>query len=123
MVASVDRTLLLRALGNLVSNALAHSSKGGAIVLSAQRRDGHVRIEVRDTGSGISAEALPRVFDRLYRADPARSRNSGGAGLGLAIVRQIVHLHGGEVQIASSPGVGTTVTVTLPESPARQSGG
>lgn len=123
LVASVDRTLLLRALGNLVSNALAHSSKGGAIVLSAQRRDGQVRIEVRDTGSGISAEALPRVFDRLYRADPARSRNSGGAGLGLAIVRQIVHLHGGEVQIASSPGVGTTVTVTLPESPARQSGG
>ena len=59
-------------------------------------------------------EALPRVFDRFYRADPARSRNSGGAGLGLAIVRQIVFLHGGDVQIASDPARGTTVLVVLP---------
>jgi two-component system heavy metal sensor histidine kinase CusS len=114
ILANVDRMLVLRALGNLVSNALAHCSKGDSITLIAQRQNGQIRIEVRDTGSGISADALPRVFDRLYRADPARSRNSGGAGLGLAIVRQIVFLHGGNVQIASTPGVGTTVSVILP---------
>jgi two-component system heavy metal sensor histidine kinase CusS len=115
IVANIDRMLLLRALGNLVSNALAHCSVGDSIQLSAERRNGQIRIEVRDTGSGIPADALPRVFDRLYRADPARSRNSGGAGLGLAIVRQILFLHGGDVQIASEPGRGTEATVILPE--------
>ncbi len=116
IVANVDRALLQRALGNLVSNALAHCSAGNDIRLSAQRLDGMIRLEIRDTGSGIASDALPRVFDRFYRADPARSRNSGGAGLGLAIVKQIVVLHGGEVQIASDPGHGTTVSVVLPQS-------
>jgi signal transduction histidine kinase len=106
--------LLLRALGNLVSNALAHCSHGDRITLTAERQKGDIRIEVRDTGSGIPADALPRVFDRLYRADPARSRNSGGTGLGLAIVRQIVFLHGGDVRISSVLGQGTTVFVILP---------
>ncbi len=77
IVANVDRALLQRALGNLVSNALAHCSAGDGIWLSAQLQDGMIRLEIRDTGSGISADALPRVFDRFYRADPARSRNSG----------------------------------------------
>lgn len=112
----VDRALLQRALGNLVSNALANTPAGGSIRLSAGKQAGRIRIEIKDTGAGISAEDLPSVFDRFYRADPARSRNSGGAGLGLAIVRQIVSLHGGEVQIASQVGLGTTVLVTLPES-------
>jgi len=115
IIANVDRLLLLRALGNLVSNALAHCSAGDEIRLTAHRENGKIRIDVRDTGSGIPAEALPRVFDRLYRADPARSRNSGGAGLGLAIVRQIVFLHGGDVQISSDPGRETRVTVVLPQ--------
>jgi two-component system heavy metal sensor histidine kinase CusS len=114
MVAVVDRALLQRALGNLVSNALAHCSAGNGIWLSAQRQDGKIRLDIRDTGAGISADALPHVFDRFYRADPARSRNSGGTGLGLAIVKQIVVLHGGDVQIASAPGRGTTVSVVLP---------
>ncbi|MGA2197629.1 MAG: heavy metal sensor histidine kinase [Bryobacteraceae bacterium] len=112
----VDRALLQRALGNLVSNALAHCSAGDGIRLNARRQGGQICMEVRDTGSGISVEALPRVFDRFYRADPARSRNSGGAGLGLAIVRQIVYLHGGDVQISSERGSGTTVSVVLPQS-------
>jgi two-component system heavy metal sensor histidine kinase CusS len=114
IVANVDRVLLQRALGNLVSNALAHCSEGDCIWLSAEPRDAQIRVEIRDTGSGISADALPRVFDRFYRADPARSRNSGGAGLGLAIVQQIVFLHGGDVRIVSEPGKGTTVSVVLP---------
>jgi two-component system heavy metal sensor histidine kinase CusS len=115
IVADVDRALLQQALGNLVLNALAHCSPGDQIWLGAQSLDGQIRLEIRDSGSGISAEALPHVFDRFYRADPARSRNSGGAGLGLAIVKQIVLLHGGDVQIASEPGRGTTVTVVLPQ--------
>ena len=76
---------------------------------------GPIRIEVRDTGSGVSADALPRVFDRFYRADPARSRNSGSAGLGLAIVQQIASLHGGNVEIASDAETGTTVLAVLPQ--------
>ncbi len=119
VVGDIDRALLQRALGNLVSNALAHCSAGDAVSLSARQRDGQIRIEIRDTGSGIAAEVLPRVFDRFYRADPARSRNSGGTGLGLAIVQQIVFLHGGDVQIASEPGRGTTVSVVLPQSAPR----
>jgi two-component system heavy metal sensor histidine kinase CusS len=114
IVANVDRVLLQRALGNLISNALAHCSAGDGIKLSARPQEGQIRIDVCDTGSGIPADALPRVFDRFYRADPARSRNSGGAGLGLAIVRQIALLHGGEVRIATDPGKGTTVSLFLP---------
>ena len=79
-----------------------------------------VRIEVSDTGIGIPAEALPRVFDRFFRVDPSRSQASGGTGLGLAIVQGIVLLHGGEVDIVSHPGKGTQVTVTLPISPSRE---
>jgi len=116
ILADVDRALLQRALGNLVSNALAHCSSGDTIFLSVRRQPRQILLEVRDTGAGISSEALPRVFDRFYRADPARSRNSGGAGLGLAIVRQIVFLHGGDVRISSEPGAGTTVSVVLPQS-------
>lgn len=116
LMASVDRVLLLRAVGNLTSNALAHSSAGGSVRLSAKRQGGQIYIEVRDTGSGISAEALPHVFDRFYRADSARSRNSGGVGLGLAIVQQIAVMHGGQVKIESDPGRGTTVTIVLPRS-------
>ena len=111
---NVDRVLLQRALGNLVANSQAHCSAGGNIWLSAKRQGGYVCIEVQDNGSGIAPSALPRVFDRLYRADPARSRDLGGTGLGLAIVRQIVELHGGDVHISSEVGKGTTVSVRLP---------
>jgi two-component system heavy metal sensor histidine kinase CusS len=114
--ANVDRTLLLRAIGNLISNALAHSSAGGTVSLSAQRQGKQICIEVRDTGSGISASALPHVFDRFFRADPARSRNSGGVGLGLAIVQQIALMHKGQVKIDSNPGAGTRVSILLPAS-------
>jgi two-component system heavy metal sensor histidine kinase CusS len=114
LVGDVDGSLLQRALGNLVSNALAHTGAGGTVSLSASQQSRQLRIEVRDTGSGIPADALPKVFDRFYRADPARARRSGGSGLGLSIMRQIVFLHGGDVQIESEAGAGTTVSVTLP---------
>ena len=114
VVGEVDRGLLHRALGNLISNALEHVSAGGAVRMEARRDENRIVIEIGDSGTGIEAGALPRVFDRFYRADPARARNSGGRGLGLAIVQQIVLLHGGEIKIASEVGRGTTVFVSLP---------
>jgi two-component system heavy metal sensor histidine kinase CusS len=112
--AELDRTLLQRAVGNLVSNALAHTPPGGAVVLGTSDDLSTVRIEVSDTGVGIPAEALPRVFDRFFRVDSSRSQASGGTGLGLAIVKSIALLHGGNVEISSQPGEGTRVTLHIP---------
>lgn len=113
VVAELDRTLLQRALGNLVSNALAHTPPGGAIVLETSADPSTIRITVSDTGVGIPAEALPRVFDRFFRVDSARSHGSGGTGLGLAIVKSIAQLHGGNVEIASQTGQGARVTLHM----------
>jgi two-component system heavy metal sensor histidine kinase CusS len=110
----VDRSLFQRAVGNLVANALAHTPAGGSVTLSATDHNGSTRVEVVDTGCGISAEHLPHVFDRFYRADPTRSSKNGSVGLGLAIVRSIMDLHGGAVEITSEVGRGTRVTLTFP---------
>ncbi len=114
VIAELDRTLLQRAVGNLVSNALAHTPPGGAIVLQTMADPSAIRIEVCDTGAGIPVEALPRVFDRFFRVDSSRSQNSGGTGLGLAIVKSIALLHGGSVEIQSKLGQGTRVTLSIP---------
>jgi len=118
VIAELDRTLLQRAVGNLVSNALAHTPAGGAVVLRSNTDSSTIRIAVSDTGVGIPAEALPRVFDRFFRVDSSRSQASGGTGLGLAIVQSIALLHGGNVKISSQPGRGTTVTLHMPVSRA-----
>jgi two-component system heavy metal sensor histidine kinase CusS len=110
----LDRTLFRRALGNLVENALAHTPRGGSVTLSAAPENGYLRVDVRDMGSGISAEHLPRVFDRFYRADPSRTAVTGGMGLGLAIVKSIAELHGGSATIESEAGRGTLVSLRLP---------
>ena len=119
VIAELDRTLLQRAVGNLVSNALAHTPPGGAVVLETSADSSTIRIEVSDTGVGIPAEALPRVFDRFFRVDSSRSQGSGGTGLGLAIVKSIALLHGGNVEISSQPGRGTQVTLHMPISCAK----
>jgi two-component system, OmpR family, heavy metal sensor histidine kinase CusS len=116
VIAELDRTLLQRAVGNLVSNALAHTPRGGAVVLGTNADFSTIHIEVSDTGVGIPPEALPRVFDRFFRVDSSRSQNSGGTGLGLAIVKSIALLHGGNVEISSQPGQGTRVIFHLPVS-------
>jgi two-component system, OmpR family, heavy metal sensor histidine kinase CusS len=118
VIAQLDRTLLQRAVGNLVSNALAHTPPGKSVVLGASVEPAAVRIDVSDAGVGIPPGALPRVFDRFFRVDESRSQASGGTGLGLAIVQSIMLLHGGNVEIASKVGQGTQVTLRLPVSPA-----
>lgn len=118
VIAKLDRTLLQRAVGNLVSNALAHTPPGKSVVLGASTEPAAIRIEVTDAGVGIPPEALPRVFDRFFRVDESRSQASGGTGLGLAIVQSIMQLHGGNVEIASTVGQGTQVTLRVPVSPA-----
>jgi two-component system, OmpR family, heavy metal sensor histidine kinase CusS len=110
----LDRSLILRAVSNLVSNAITHTLPGGTVTLAASIDEASIRIEVADTGSGIPVEALPRVFDRFFRVDPSRSKNSGGTGLGLAIVQSIIALHGGNVEISSQLGRGTCVTLRIP---------
>jgi two-component system, OmpR family, heavy metal sensor histidine kinase CusS len=114
VIGELDRALVQRALSNLISNAVAHTPPGGAVVLATNMEGASIRIDVTDTGVGIPPEALPKVFDRFFRVDPSRSRASGGTGLGLAIVRGIMLLHGGNVEIASQPGQGTRVTLRVP---------
>jgi signal transduction histidine kinase len=112
--ALADPDRLRQILSNLVRNAVRHTPEGGIIVLSAARERAWVVISVADTGEGIAPEHLPHVFDRFYRADQARSRSSGGAGLGLAIVRELVELMGGQVSVRSAPGEGSCFRVALP---------
>jgi signal transduction histidine kinase len=109
-----DAQRLAQVLLNLLSNALEHTPPGGQITVGAQRLERELRVTVRDTGEGISAEDLPRVFERLYRADRARSRDTGGSGLGLSIARSLVEAHGGRMWAESELGKGSTFTFTLP---------
>jgi signal transduction histidine kinase len=113
-VAYADPTAVRQVLGNLVDNAVRHTAAGRVVLFSRPCTDGGVELGVRDTGTGIPPEHLPRVFERFYRVDPARSRDEGGTGLGLAIVRHLVRAHGGDVRAESAPGAGTTVTATFP---------
>jgi two-component system heavy metal sensor histidine kinase CusS len=107
MWANLDRVLARRAAANLVSNALAATPPGGGVVVCAVRHESEVWVEVRDTGAGIAPEHIPHLFDRFYRADPSRSSKLGGVGLGLSIVKTIMDLHGGSVNIESELGHGT----------------
>ncbi len=104
---------LEQVLGNLVDNAIKYTPEGGTITLSLFRDGDWARLEVTDTGIGVSAEDLPHIFDRFYRTDKARSRASGGTGLGLAIVKGIAEHHGGRVTVVSEPGKGSTFTIWL----------
>ncbi len=116
----VDGPRVTRVLLNLVQNAIRHTPADGSVTVRAVLQGAVVRLEVRDTGEGIPAEELPRVFERFYRGDPARSREAGG-GLGLAIARGIVEAHGGRIWAESAPGRGSCFAFTLPAAPPRPS--
>ena len=101
----------------LVDNALRYTREGGRVRVDAQRVDGAAVVAVSDTGIGIDPDALEHVFQRFYRADDARTRAFGGAGLGLSIAEQLVTGHGGRISAESTPGRGSTFTVSLPLGP------
>jgi signal transduction histidine kinase len=111
-----DGQRLGQAMRNLITNSIAHTPEGGTILVKADTTSEGVILSVRDTGEGIAAEHLPFIFERFYRADPARQRSKGGSGLGLAIVKQWVTAHGGTVRAESTgvAGEGSTVTMWLP---------
>jgi len=109
-----DRRQLVSALHNLLDNAIKYSERGSAVQVRATGADGWVEIVVADHGIGIPSRDLERIFERFYRVDQARSRETGGTGLGLAIVRHVAGNHGGEVQVASREGDGSTFTLRLP---------
>jgi two-component system phosphate regulon sensor histidine kinase PhoR len=116
-----SETELASAVGNLMSNAVRYTPAGGDIALAWRRRaDGSGEIEVRDTGIGIAREHLPRVTERFYRVDASRARDTGGTGLGLAIVKHVVQRHGGELEIRSEPGKGSSFRILLPAARLRE---
>jgi len=114
LLVDVDPQRIGQVLRNLLDNALTHMPPGGEIAVAAHTEGQWVEVSVRDTGSGIAAEDLPYVFERFYRADKSRSRATGGAGLGLAIARQLVEAHGGRIWVESTEGEGSTFTFALP---------
>ncbi len=121
--ARADRRALEQVLANLVDNAIKYCNSGSTVVVRATARPEDIEIAVVDDGPGIDARHLPRIFERFYRVDPGRGRDSGGTGLGLSIVKHLVEAMGGRVNVASTPGQGSTFAFTLPrtasDSPAR----
>ncbi|MBU4603767.1 MAG: PAS domain S-box protein, partial [Proteobacteria bacterium] len=114
LVFAADARQVEQAVLNLLDNAIKYSGQGGRVTLAMEEKNGEVVISVSDTGPGIAAEFLPRLFERFYRVDTNRSREMGGTGLGLAIVKHIAQVHHGRVEVASAPGQGSTFRLILP---------
>ena len=114
VLVRADARRLEQMLTNLVDNAVKFNREGGEVVVAYERGGGRDRVTVHDTGEGIAPEHLPRIFERFYRVDRARSRALGGTGLGLAIVKHLARAHGGEAAVRSTPGEGSTFTIELP---------
>jgi Signal transduction histidine kinase len=113
-IVHADARRLEQMLSNLVHNAIKYSAEGGRVGVAHEHAEGRDRVHVQDFGEGIAPEHLPRIFERFYRVDGARSRALGGTGLGLAIVKHLARAHGGEATVRSSPGEGSTFTIELP---------
>ena len=113
-VVAGDADGLLRLAANLIDNAVKYNHPGGRVTVRLTAAAGQVQLEVADTGIGIPAAALPRLFERFYRVDKGRAREEGGTGLGLAIVKHVAQAHGGRVEVESEPGRGSRFRVLLP---------
>ncbi|MBI4669305.1 MAG: HAMP domain-containing protein [Elusimicrobia bacterium] len=111
---SADRNQIKQVFANILDNAIKYTGGNGTIYIGAAAKDGRLTVSIGDTGEGIAPEHLPRIFERFYRADKARSREIGGTGLGLAIVKHIVEAHGGAVGVESKPGQGSRFFFSLP---------
>ncbi|KUI07691.1 histidine kinase [Mycobacterium lehmannii] len=116
-----DQALLVTAIANLVSNAIAYSPHGSSVSISRRRRGDNIEIAVTDRGIGIAREDQERVFERFFRVDKARSRATGGTGLGLAIVKHVAANHNGSIRLWSQPGTGSTFTLSIPAYPDNES--
>lgn len=116
-VVQGDRAQLVSVVRNLLENAIKYSEIGSSVAVSVHGHDGKILVDVTDTGVGIPSKEIDRIFERFYRVDRGRSRETGGTGLGLSIARHIVTNHGGEILVRSVEGVGSTFTLSLPESP------
>ena len=114
LLARVSPPLLEQAVVNLIDNAVKYSTEGSTVVVTLEERGDEVVVSVIDEGQGIAREHLPRLFERFYRVDKARSRDLGGTGLGLAIVKHVAQIHGGRVSVDSVPGRGSTFRIHLP---------
>jgi signal transduction histidine kinase len=101
----------------LLDNAFKYSPPAGHVTVDLRRNGTTAEVQIQDTGEGIPSDALPRLFERFYRADPARARDPGGTGLGLPIAKWIVDQHGGSIALFSQPGQGTAISITLPVTP------
>jgi len=112
----IDSHRIGQVLNNLLNNALAHTTKGDVITVTARQQDNLVAVSVADTGEGIPAEELPNVFERFYRVDKSRARTTGGSGLGLTIAKRLVETHGGKIEVQSEVGKGSCFTFTVPVS-------
>ncbi len=111
---NIDSQRIGQVLNNLANNAIAHTSSGGSIKISAKKKDDRIIISVTDTGEGISPEDLPYIFERFYRTDRSRTRSTGGSGLGLTIAKRLIEAHNGSIDVQSEPGKGSCFTFTLP---------
>lgn len=114
VVVHADPARLRQAVGNLITNAIRHTPPDGVVSVTVTATGDTAVFTVADTGSGIAAEHLPYIFDRLYRADPSRTQTTGGNGLGLAITKHLVEAHNGQIEVTSTPGEGSTFTIRLP---------
>ena len=114
-LVSAHPVLMEQALTNLIQNAVKYCPEGTKIQVRGSCIDDHIHIEVEDEGYGIPQADLPRIFERFYRVDKARSRDMGGTGLGLSIVKHIAQIHGGSVMVRSIEGKGSTFTIILPK--------
>lgn len=111
----VDEAMIIQVLVNLITNAIKYTPQGGSITLSCRDLEDFIQVDVADTGIGIPEEDLPRIFERFYRVDKARSRELGGTGLGLSIVKHIIQSHGGDVFVSSVVSQGSTFSFTIPK--------
>jgi signal transduction histidine kinase len=111
---NIDSHRIKQVLHNLLENAVEHTGQGGSIKVTARQQDNQVKISVTDTGEGIPAEDVPNIFERFYRVDRSRTRDTGGSGLGLTIAKRLIEAHNGRIEVESEPGKGSTFTISLP---------
>jgi two-component system sensor histidine kinase BaeS len=117
VVVTADPIRLRQAVGNLVTNAIRHTPAGGRVTVAGRTDAGFLIIDVTDTGPGVPQEQRALVFERFWRAEKSRSRQTGGSGLGLSIVRKLAEAHGGTASVTSVPGAGATFTLRIPIDP------